>query len=242
VSRHKGWAITLSVLGVLVLLGIAGALAGSPKTAPTATTSTPPSPSPTRTTPPAATLTAEQSKFVSALRAHLLAKNLVNTSTDAQLASVGERVCSARQSGASQAKVVKAAAGAPGTFRLSGKKFVRLAENDLCPQYIPKPPVVLLRLSGNGIQNSGPVTVTQSSLTVHYSYDCSGFGTSGNFIADFETADQSSLSSDDQSIANALGSGGSATTTIYPQDTGSEYHLAVNSECNWSVTISAPSS
>ena len=125
---------------------------------------------------------------------------------------------------------------------MSPKKFVRTAEKDLCPQYLPKPPVVLLRLSGSGIQNSAPVLVTQSTLQVHYSYDCSSFGGSGNFIADFETGNQASFSSDDQPIANALSSGGSATTTIYPQNTGSEYHLAVNSECNWSVTISAPSS
>jgi len=96
---------------------------------------------------------------------------------------------------------------------------------------------VLLRMSGSGIQNSAPFLVSSGTLTVRYSYDCSADGGSGNFIADIETGDQSSLDSDDQSVANALGSGGSAVTTVYPQDVGSMYHLAVNSECSWSVVV-----
>jgi hypothetical protein len=91
-------------------------------------------------------------------------------------------------------------------------------------------------MSGNGIQNSAPFTVTSGTLTVRYSYDCSAFGGSGNFIADIETAGQG-LSGDDQQAANALGSGGSAVTTVYPQDVGSAYHLAVDSECSWSVVV-----
>jgi hypothetical protein len=102
----------------------------------------------------------------------------------------------------------------------------------------PAAPKVLMSLSGSGIENSPPFLVTQSQLTVHYTYDCSAFGGSGNFIADLLSGNQSSLGSDDQSIANALGAGGSVTTTIYPTNAGSDYHLAVNSECNWSVVVS----
>jgi hypothetical protein len=40
-----------------------------------------------------------------------------------------------------------------------------------------------------------------------------------------------------QSIANALGTGGSQTTTLYPADQGSQYHLSVDSECIWTVTL-----
>jgi hypothetical protein len=80
--------------------------------------------------------------------------------------------------------------------------------------------------------------VTESQLTVVYSYDCSSQGGSGNFVADLEYGNQSSSNSDDQTIANALGSGATnVTTTIYPQDPGHDYYLAVNSECNWTVTI-----
>lgn len=119
-----------------------------------------------------------------------------------------------------------AAATAPATTAPSGK--------------VPAPaaPRVLLSLSGSGIENSPPFLVTESQLTVHYTYDCSGQGGDGNFIADLLNGNQSSLGSDDQSIANALGVGGSATTTIYPTNTGSDYHLAVNSECNWAVVVS----
>jgi hypothetical protein len=102
----------------------------------------------------------------------------------------------------------------------------------------PAAPKVLLSLSGSGIENSPPFLVTESQLTVHYTYDCSGQGGDGNFIADLLNGNQSSPGSDDQSIANALGVGGSATTTIYPTNAGSDYHLAVNSECNWTVVVS----
>ena len=98
---------------------------------------------------------------------------------------------------------------------------------------------VLAHLSGNGIANSVPFLVTASPVTATYTYDCSAAGGSGNFIADMETPNQSSLSSDDQSIANALGAGGTATTTLYPTDTGQNYYLSVNSECSWSVTLTA---
>jgi hypothetical protein len=103
----------------------------------------------------------------------------------------------------------------------------------------PKPKV-LLNLSGNGIENSPPFLVTESQLTVTYSYDCSADGGTGNFIADLEYGNQSSLNSDDQSIANALGSGATnVATTIYPADPGNQYYLSVNSECSWTVTVSS---
>ena len=119
-----------------------------------------------------------------------------------------------------------AAATGPATTAPSGKVTA------------PAAPRVLLSLSGSGIENSPPFLVTESQLTVHYTYDCSGQGGDGNFIADLLSGNQSSFGSDDQSIANALGVGGSATTTIYPTNTGSDYHLAVNSECNWGVVVS----
>jgi hypothetical protein len=101
----------------------------------------------------------------------------------------------------------------------------------------PAAPVVLLNTSGSGIQNSAPFTVRNSALTVTYSYDCSSFGQSGNFIADLVSGSPASLGYDDQSIANALGTGGSAVTTVYPANTGSQYHLSVDSECAWTVKI-----
>jgi hypothetical protein len=98
---------------------------------------------------------------------------------------------------------------------------------------------VLIRFSGSGIRNSAPFVVNSSVVKAHYSYDCSAAGGSGNFIADMISGSPSSLSSDDQPIANALGSGGSQTTTLYPANQGSRYHLEVNSECSWSITLRA---
>lgn len=106
------------------------------------------------------------------------------------------------------------------------------------PTPAPAAPKVLLNLSGNGIENSAPFMVTESQLTVTYSYDCSAEGGNGNFIADLLYGDQSSSNSDDQSIANALSNGATnVTTTIYPADPGNQYHLSVNSECSWTVTV-----
>ena len=70
-----------------------------------------------------------------------------------------------------------------------------------------------------------------------YTYNCAAFGSSGNFVADLLYGSQSSLSGDDQQIANELGAGGTQSTVIYPQDPGKDYHLSVNSECSWSVTV-----
>jgi hypothetical protein len=98
---------------------------------------------------------------------------------------------------------------------------------------------VLITFSGSGIRNSAPFVVNSSAVTARYSYDCSAFGSSGNFIADLISGSPSSLDYDDQSIANELGSGGSQTSTIYPADQGGSYHLEVNSECSWSITLTA---
>jgi hypothetical protein len=98
---------------------------------------------------------------------------------------------------------------------------------------------VLISMSGSGIQNSAPFVVNSSSVTAHYSYNCSAFGQSGNFIAELISGSPSSGDYDDQSIADQLGSGGSQTTTVYPQEVGSSYHLEIDSECSWSITLTA---
>ena len=99
-------------------------------------------------------------------------------------------------------------------------------------------PRVLLRFDGSGIRNSPPFNVGSGALTVRYSFDCAAFGGSGNFVADLLYGNQSSLSSDDQQVANALAASGSQTTTVYPQDPGRDYYLSVNSECSWTVKVS----
>jgi hypothetical protein len=107
------------------------------------------------------------------------------------------------------------------------------------PAPAPAPPKVLLTMSGSGIQNSAPFTVG-GQVTATYTFNCSSFGSSGNFEADLLYGNQASLNSDDQNIANALAMSGGSTTTVYPADPGRRYYLSVNSECNWTVKLVSP--
>lgn len=178
--------------------------------------------------PGAAAVTPAEARFVTGLRAALHRQGKTDGETDAQIARAGKAVCRALRSGSTVSSIATASGGA--AVRL----VARMSEKYLCRDQISR---VLLRLSGSGIENSQPFPVSSSAVKVRYSYDCAAQGT-GNFIADLETADQGSAGSDDQSIANALSSGGRATTTVYPEDQGALYHLSVDSECSWSVIVS----
>ena len=103
---------------------------------------------------------------------------------------------------------------------------------------VAAPKRVLIRFTGSGIENSAPFNVGSGPLTVRYSYSCASFGQAGNFQADLLYGNQSSLSSDDQPVANDLAMSGAATTTVYPQDPGRDYYLSVNSECSWRIRVS----
>jgi hypothetical protein len=158
----------------------------------------------------------------------MLAHGQELTSSDAQVAAVGHQVCTALGTGASQSSIISASKNAKRNLDMSGKKFVLLAEHDLCRKYLPK---VLIRFSGNSIQNSAPFNVPTGTVTVHYSY-CGCAGGSGNFIADLVDGQ-----GDDQSIANDLGAGGHKTTVVYPTDTPGQYHLTVDGECSFRLVL-----
>ena len=145
---------------------------------------------------------------MSAIRSALAAHGDSSDGTDAQLAAIGNDLCTVRQDGSSQATLIAATRHTEAKFDMTAAQFVKTAERDICPSEYPKPATILLRLSGSGIQNSAPFTVSSGTLTVHYSYDCSSFGSASKFVADLETGNQASLDSDDQSIANALGTEG----------------------------------
>jgi hypothetical protein len=222
-STTAGAAMALSLL--LAACGSAEntradqiATEGSPAASPTS-----PGPSPT------ATLSAADQRFTAVYRASLAAKGQQSTATQAQMVSVGESVCSALSAGAAQSAVLAVDGG--------DKAIIRDSEKYLCPAYYPK---VLIRFSGSGIAHSRPFIVPTGTVTVKYTYNCASFGAPGSFIADLETGNQASLGSDDQPIANDLGTAGKRTTTVYPQNTGAEYHVAVNSECSWSLVVAGP--
>jgi hypothetical protein len=83
--------------------------------------------------------------------------------------------------------------------------------------------------SGSGIENTPKFTVTDT-WKLDYSFDCSGFGGSGNFIVNEDGGSDFSGAS-----VNGLGLGKSGSTFAYG-DAGTHY-LQVNSECSWSVKV-----
>lgn len=96
----------------------------------------------------------------------------------------------------------------------------------------------ILTYSGNGIWTSQPFNAPSEIIATYSFSNCAGG--SGNFIADvITTASPSSGNYDDQSVANQLSSGGSATTAVYPQYPGSKYDLQVNSECSFTITLTS---
>jgi hypothetical protein len=105
------------------------------------------------------------------------------------------------------------------------------------PPSSPPPSRAIISFSGSGIKNSAPFTVSTSPVTVKYTWNCQSFGFAGNFIADMTDGAASSLTADDESIANTTGMSGSETTRVYPTDTGKQYHLEVNSECDWTLVV-----
>lgn len=60
-----------------------------------------------------------------------------------------------------------------------------------------EPASVLFTFSASGIRNSVPFTVSSSTVTVRYSYDCLAFGSSGDFIADLVSGTPGSGNYDD---------------------------------------------
>jgi hypothetical protein len=95
----------------------------------------------------------------------------------------------------------------------------------------PKPaaaaPAPVMQMAGNGIKASTPFDANRD-WTIKYSYDCSGFGGSGNF--QIYLYQESSLVN---VPVNELGASGQSSTQVY--DHGSGLHLEINSECSWNV-------
>jgi hypothetical protein len=94
----------------------------------------------------------------------------------------------------------------------------------------PAVPVVLWQSSGSGIQSGPQFTVPAGTKEWDevWSYDCSAFGSSGNFISTINGFGSASGTTD--SGTNQLGASGSGTNHYY--DTGT-FSIDVNSECNW---------
>ena len=90
-------------------------------------------------------------------------------------------------------------------------------------------PHTVATFTGSGIQNTPRFTVT-STWKLAYSFDCSAFGGTGNFIVSEDgDSDFGGVTVDE------LGAGKRSSTWAY-NDAGTHY-LAVNSECSWTVKV-----
>lgn len=130
--RRKANAIILSIVGVLVvIIAVAAALSGSPKKAAANKSSAPPAVQ----APSSPAMSTQDQQFVSDMQTHFSFNSSVST---ASIAQFGEEVCSTRQSGQSQTQEVTTAQ-ADWTNAQAGAAddMVRLAEQDICPSYLP---------------------------------------------------------------------------------------------------------
>jgi len=85
----------------------------------------------------------------------------------------------------------------------------------------------LMKESGDGIESTDPFSAPDG-FRLHYHYDCTDFGMTGNFIVTvYQGSDLVDV------VVNALDYSGSDSIPVY--DAGDDLHLEVNSECSWTV-------
>lgn len=93
---------------------------------------------------------------------------------------------------------------------------------------------VVFHLKGNGEMSSTKTfTVLNSDYSIAYTYNCSNFGMSGNFILDEMQKGNDGF---DTSVANEIGKKGSSTAYMHDGPAEGVY-LSVNSECSWTLTV-----
>lgn len=90
----------------------------------------------------------------------------------------------------------------------------------------------LLTFEGGGVKSSGPFTASGDSVALAYHFDCSALGTSGTFIETFY--DMNGLVLD---TVKEFAKSGARTTVVYIANTAPPYHLDVNSQCTWAITV-----
>jgi hypothetical protein len=93
-------------------------------------------------------------------------------------------------------------------------------------------PKVLLTFEGSGIKSSEPFAASGDSVDLAYTFDCSAFGSSGNFAVTFY--DQNGLAADS---VKELAKSGKDTSIVYIANTAPPYHVEVNSPCTWTITV-----
>lgn len=100
---------------------------------------------------------------------------------------------------------------------------------------LPTPPT-LLSISGSGIKSSKTFSWSGDSVDLTYTFNCSNFGSQGNFQIYFYGASILGPTVPDI-LANDLAAKGGDTTTEYLSGSTGPFHLEVNSECKWTVAV-----
>lgn len=225
---RNAFLIIGAALVVIIIISVAASSGGGAKHPSVSSSVSAASAAPsTAATTAAPSLPPAQAKFVRDLRDYMSNKGVSNSASDATLADLGHQVCKIRRSGGGQSSVIGAMGNkSEADFSMGAGKFVRLAEKDLCHQELPQ----VLTYSGSSNWNSPPFNVSSGTVTVTYSYSNNQ---DSNFIADMVAGDQG----DDQSIANDIGTAASKTTTLYPSEVGSQYHLEITASGAWTIKI-----
>lgn len=93
-------------------------------------------------------------------------------------------------------------------------------------------PRALLALRGNGSQTSAPFTASGDSVTLAYTYDCSGAGASAKFTATLLDRNGVAIT-----IFGGSARSGGDTAPEYISNTAPPYHVEVSTDCAWSISV-----
>jgi hypothetical protein len=99
------------------------------------------------------------------------------------------------------------------------------------PAKVAALPQTLLDLNGSGTKQTQKFTAA-GDWDLSWSYDCSAFGTQGNFQV--YVYDDSGSPSIDNTGINQLGAKGSDVQHYHK---GGTYYLTINSDCSWTVNV-----
>lgn len=93
-------------------------------------------------------------------------------------------------------------------------------------------PTVLLAVQGSGSQSSGPFAASGDSVTLAYTYDCSGAGASAKFQATLFDRNGVAIT-----MFGGSARSGADSAPEYISNTAPPYHVDVSTDCAWSITV-----
>ena len=93
-------------------------------------------------------------------------------------------------------------------------------------------PRVLLAFQGSGSQSSEPFVASGTSVTLAYTYDCSGAGSSGKFDATLLDRNGVAIT-----IFGGSARSGGDIAPEYISNTAPPYHVEVSTDCAWSISV-----